>query len=200
MVKKPLSRGRGWLYKESGTDNFKQELELTKPPSRGRRGEESNVEQEQELKRYPSRGRRGWLFRESGTKEGFEQSAVRHKMSTFHLKLMSLEFHCCSTCLECFPDLSMAGGSTECRHCSQDKHVPKVYTTANNMNPGTVPPQLQVYVQYIQIVWFTQVYHLHPYNLFCRGCCKWRRCLSQLSCQLCQFTAYVLASIGTLVM
>ena len=55
---------------------------------------------------------------------------------------MSLEFHRCTTCLECFPDLTMAASSTECRCCTQDKHIPKLYSTANNMNPGVVPRQL----------------------------------------------------------
>ena len=89
----------------------------------------------------------------------FEQCAVRHKMSTFHSKLMSLEFHRCSTCLECFPDLSMAsGGSTECTRCSHDKHIPKLYTTANNMNPGTVPPQLQVYPLFARSITCPKLY------------------------------------------
>ena len=74
----------------------------------------------------------------------FKQRAVQRKMSSFHSKLMLLEFHYCSTCLECFPNLSMAAGCTECRHCNQDRHIPKLYSTANNMNPGIVPPQLQV--------------------------------------------------------
>ena len=81
----------------------------------------------------------------------FEQHAVRCKMSSFHSKLMSLEFHHCTTCLECFSDLTMAAGSTECRRCTQDKHIPKLYSTANNMNPGVVPHQLQVHKQVTHI-------------------------------------------------
>ena len=38
----------------------------------------------------------------------------------------------------------MAASSTECRRCNQDRHIPKLYSTANNMNPGIAPPQLQV--------------------------------------------------------
>ena len=38
----------------------------------------------------------------------FEQSAVQRKMSAFHSKLMTLEFHHCNTSLESFPDLTMA--------------------------------------------------------------------------------------------
>ena len=75
----------------------------------------------------------------------FEQCTVQQKMSSIHSKLLSLEFRHCSTCFECFPDLTMAAaGSTVCRRCSQDKHIPKLYIAASNMCPGAVPPQLQV--------------------------------------------------------
>ena len=33
---------------------------------------------------------------------------------------------------------------TECVRCSRDKHIPKMYSIANNMNPGDVPPELTV--------------------------------------------------------
>ena len=60
----------------------------------------------------------------------FEQCTVQQKVSSFHSKLISLEFHRCSTCLESFPDLNMAAaGSTECRPCSQDKHIPKLHSS-----------------------------------------------------------------------
>ena len=66
-------------------------------------------------------------------------------MLSFHSKLLSLKSYHCRTCFEYFPDLTMAAaGSTDCRLCSQDKHIPKLYTTANNMIPGAVPPQFQV--------------------------------------------------------
>ena len=69
----------------------------------------------------------------------FEQRVVHSKMLNFHSKLTSLEFHKCTTCLERFPDLTMSASGTECRRCSGDKHVPKLYSAANNMNPGPVP-------------------------------------------------------------
>ncbi len=34
--------------------------------------------------------------------------------------------------------------SLECCRCSQDKHIPKLYSAQNNMHPGNIPPQLQV--------------------------------------------------------
>ncbi len=33
--------------------------------------------------------------------------------------------------------------SLECCRCSQDKHIPKLYSAQNNI-PGNIPPQLQV--------------------------------------------------------
>ena len=73
--------------------------------------------------------------------------AVRSKMAKFHSALASLQFQSCSTCAERFPNLnvvSLSGGVTECRRCNQDKRIPKLYSSANNMNPGPLPSQLQV--------------------------------------------------------
>ena len=89
----------------------------------------------------------------------FEQRVVHSKMLNFHSKLTSLEFHKCTTCLERFPDLTMSASGTECRRCSGDKHVPKLYSAANNMNPGPVPPQLQVMdLRSIRIDHFHHIY------------------------------------------
>ena len=63
---------------------------------------------------------------------------------------------CCSVqspekreaCLERFPKLSVttqANGINECIRCGNDKHIPKLFSSANNMDLGAVPPQLQVY-------------------------------------------------------
>ena len=70
-------------------------------------------------------------------------------MNTFHSELASLSVSKCITCLEKFPGLSVAvvspdTDSTECVRCIRDKHIPKVYSRANNMNPGLVPPELLV--------------------------------------------------------
>ena len=62
-------------------------------------------------------------------------------------------WHLCSftlvlyTCAEHYPNLNVvpaSDGTTECRRCNQDKHIPKVYSSANDMNPGPLPQQLQV--------------------------------------------------------
>ena len=76
-----------------------------------------------------------------------QQPGVHSKMKTFHSKLASLTVSKCITCLERFPGLTVAivsPDSTECVRCRRDKHITKVYSTANNMNPGPVPPELMV--------------------------------------------------------
>ena len=74
----------------------------------------------------------------------FEQASVHTKMMNFHSKLLSLEFHTCTSCLERFPNLAMAAYSSECSRCSRDTRIPKLYSPANNMDPGPIPSQLQV--------------------------------------------------------
>ena len=74
----------------------------------------------------------------------FEQPAVRARMCKFHAHLTALESPRCTTCSEAFPGLQLRSQSTECLRCSRDKHTPKLYSIANNMDPGLVPPQLQV--------------------------------------------------------
>ena len=94
----------------------------------------------------------------------FEKHAVQQKMSSFHFKLMSLEIHRCSICLESFPKLTMAAaGSTECRRCNQDKHIPKLYSTANNMNPGvSLVPRLSLF--FFQLSTHSKVNLLYTQN------------------------------------
>ena len=44
-----------------------------------------------------------------------------------------------------WPDAGKGTGhGTECSRCGRDKRIPKLYSPANNMDPGPVPPQLQV--------------------------------------------------------
>ena len=79
----------------------------------------------------------------------FQQPAVRSKMTNFHSKIAALEMSKCITCLEKFPALNVKAVSphnedTECGRCRQDKHIPKVYSSSNNMDPGPVPSELLV--------------------------------------------------------
>ena len=74
----------------------------------------------------------------------FQQCSVQVKMRKFHANMATLDISVCTTCLERFPGLQLHSNSTECLRCSRDKHTPKVYSSANNMNPGPIPSQLQV--------------------------------------------------------
>ena len=72
-----------------------------------------------------------------------EQRYVKDKMAKFHKDIAALRSPTCITCMEAFPGLKVNSRS-ECVRCSRDKHAPKLYSMANNMNPGPVPSELQV--------------------------------------------------------
>ena len=72
-----------------------------------------------------------------------EQCGVQAKMQSFHRDIAALSSPTCITCMESFPGMKGTSKS-ECARCSRDKHTPKVFSEANNMNPGQVPPELQV--------------------------------------------------------
>ena len=74
----------------------------------------------------------------------FEQHSIRAKMHKFHAHFATLDLSTCTTCLEGFPGLQLHLGSAECLRCSRDKHIPKLYSSANNMDPGPIPSELQV--------------------------------------------------------
>ena len=74
----------------------------------------------------------------------FEQHSIRTKMHKFHAHLATLDVSMCTTCLESFPGLQLHLGSAECLRCSRDKRIPKLYSSANNMDPGPIPSELQV--------------------------------------------------------
>ena len=72
----------------------------------------------------------------------FEQQSVHARMTKFHSQLASLQVLACVTCSEKFPGLNgrtvpLDIGHTECVCCVQDKHIPKLYSSGNNMDPGT---------------------------------------------------------------
>ncbi len=73
-------------------------------------------------------------------------------MTNFHSRIAALQVSKCSTCLERFPGLNVKpvfpdSDNTECVCCRQDKHIPKTYSSGNNMDPGPVPSELQVHIQ-----------------------------------------------------
>ena len=76
-----------------------------------------------------------------------EDLSINSQMLNFHETLTSITSSKCETCFECFPNLSVSSqpnGVMECRRCAHDRHIPKLFSKNNNMNPGTVPTQLQV--------------------------------------------------------
>ena len=79
----------------------------------------------------------------------FQQARVRFKMRQFHSRLKSVCVPRCVTCLESFPGMnvrtvSVSSDETECLRCARDKYTPKIYSSANNMDPGSVLPELMV--------------------------------------------------------
>ena len=73
-----------------------------------------------------------------------DQPAVRAKMQKFHLSISNIEVPMCMTCLESFPGMNMCARLNECNRCHRDQCSPKLFSHDNNMDPGDVPPQLQV--------------------------------------------------------
>ena len=73
----------------------------------------------------------------------FNQPSVIAKMTEFHVHMDSLQPTKCEVCQERFPNLRVDDQQI-CKRCSSDKHEPKLFSTQNNMNPGTLPPELTV--------------------------------------------------------
>ena len=61
------------------------------------------------------------------------------------------------TCGSCF---------NECLRCTRDKYSPKLYSSANNMNPGVVPPQLMVRF-YTSAILFVVLWLIFVLKVFC---------------------------------
>ena len=63
-------------------------------------------------------------------------------MKEFHSKLSTIKvITSCVTCLEGFTGLIVRSASisiaeSECLRCARGKHIPKLYSSANDMNPG----------------------------------------------------------------
>ena len=73
-----------------------------------------------------------------------EQDSVQQRMRKFHEEMSSIGTPTCSTCMEGFPGTKMVSHSTECQRCSRDRSTPKLYSLANNADPGPIPQELQV--------------------------------------------------------
>ena len=73
----------------------------------------------------------------------YNDPAVISKVAEFHAELASLDPVRCSTCYEKFPTVSVNDART-CTRCHNDNHIPKLFSAANNLDPGSVPPELTV--------------------------------------------------------
>ena len=73
-----------------------------------------------------------------------EEESVKAKMKAFHEDLYAIKSPTCTTCMEKFPGLRVNSHSF-CLRCSRDKKSPKMFSAENNMHPGEVPPELQVF-------------------------------------------------------
>ena len=72
-----------------------------------------------------------------------EEQEVQDAMRSFHQEMASIQTPTCITCKEKFPGMQVNSHS-ECLRCYRDKHVPKLFSHANNMHPGQIPMELQV--------------------------------------------------------
>ena len=66
--------------------------------------------------------------------------------------MAQLKFHECNTCKERFTGLRLRSDLSQCIQCSNDHHQTKLYSSANNMDPGPVPQVLQVLIVYVYTV------------------------------------------------
>ena len=64
-------------------------------------------------------------------------------MKEFYEGLMKLEPVKCVVCLEKFPSLKVDQAGV-CSWCNTDKHIPKLCCAQNSMDPGPIPPELEV--------------------------------------------------------
>ena len=70
----------------------------------------------------------------------FNNPEVIAKMRDFMAALQAVK---CMICYERFPSISV-NEIRSCKRCHNDKHIPKLFSAANNMDPGIVPPELMV--------------------------------------------------------
>jgi len=68
---------------------------------------------------------------------------VVSKIRGFYDDLASLQQRKCVMCNERFPSICL-NDTNCCTRCHNDTHVPKLFSASNNMDPGSVPPELTV--------------------------------------------------------
>ena len=99
---------------------------------------ETNQQREDRLQRASERDR------EQSQLVLFEQRSVQVKMRRFHAHFASLNSSRCSTCSESSPGLQFRPPSTEYVRCCRDKHVPKMCSSANNMDLAPYHPSCRL--------------------------------------------------------
>ena len=83
------------------------------------------------------------------------ECSVQTKILHFHRQIALLSCSHCTTCNEEFPGLRLGRHCAECMCCSQDKCIPKLYPSDNNMDPGSVPPSCRL----VYSLWLLAVYY-----------------------------------------
>uniref|UniRef100_A0A1X7TJF5 Uncharacterized protein n=1 Tax=Amphimedon queenslandica TaxID=400682 RepID=A0A1X7TJF5_AMPQE len=85
---------------------------------------------------------------ELGIMKGGRGRRLVSNMKPFHIVELHLHMIECSNIMrQChqssFSSARHSNGVSECNRCANDKRIPKLYSSGNNMDPGVVPTQLQ---------------------------------------------------------
>ncbi|OWA50644.1 hypothetical protein BV898_15154 [Hypsibius exemplaris] len=76
--------------------------------------------------------------------ELFKQRKLKAGIQKFRAEMAGLQFQTCVVCNESFPDIHLVAGADTYARCSYDKHpVTKLFSAANDIDPGIVPEPLQ---------------------------------------------------------
>ena len=87
-----------------------------------------------------------------------DHGVVRRMQQEFHGKLATLQSQLCSICLERH-DFSTNDHAGACNRCHNDSLLPKLYSAADNMDPGPVPPELTVTLKLFSHIYCMESYH-----------------------------------------
>ena len=73
---------------------------------------------------------------------------ITQRIKQFYRDLTALDNVLCSECLKRLPSIQTDAAGI-CYHCNNDKEVLKLYSAANNMEPGPVPPELCISLHFL---------------------------------------------------
>ncbi len=125
---------------EQETDDERQErLQYARQLSQQtRQGSRSNPQHS----KFHYLHQKGWT---DSTQKLHEQPWVVDAMQSFHQMQSKWDNRLCTVCHECWPTntcLGVTSHSYVCTRCKRDKALTKLYSAANDMHPGPVPPEL----------------------------------------------------------